>query len=90
MEARVDDLRGDLAPVLVAEGGALAAYGANTAEQVRSVAGYVDRILKGRKPAELPFEQPTQFEMVINLATAKTLGLTIPQVLLQRADEVIQ
>jgi putative ABC transport system substrate-binding protein len=69
--------------------GQLIAYGANFGEQVHRVASHVDRILKGANPAELPIEQPTKFELVINLKTAKALGLTIPPSLLQR-DEVIE
>ena len=72
------------------EDGGLMAYGTNGPDVFRQVAGYVDRILKGANPAGLPVQQPVKFDFVVNLNTAKELGLTIPQTLLLRADEVIE
>jgi putative ABC transport system substrate-binding protein len=72
------------------EVGGLIAYGTNIPEQFRLAATYVDKILKGAKPAELPVERPTKFELVINLKAAKQIGLEIPQSVLYRADKVIK
>ena len=73
-----------------ARAGGLLAFGVNFPELWRRAAGFVDKILSGAKPADLPVEQPTRFELIINLKTAKSLGLSIPQLVLIRADEVIQ
>jgi len=74
----------------IARDGGLLSYGVNLVDGYRRAATYVDRILRGAKPAELPVQLPTKFEMAVNLKTAKVLGLTIPQSILLRADEVIE
>ena len=75
---------------MYADAGGLMSYAPSLSELARNAAGYVAKILKGAKPAELPVEQPKEFELVINMKTAKQLGVTMPQSLLLRADRVIQ
>ena len=82
-------LIGPYTPGFVADGG-LVAYGIDQAEQFRLAAGYVDRILNGAKPSDLPVQQPTRFKLALNLGTAKALGVTIPMTIQATADEVIE
>ena len=86
-EHRVPTLFGS---AICVEAGGLIAYGTNNAEMIRRSASYVDRILKGAKPCDPPIEMPSDYQLVVNLKTAKSMGLTIPQAILLRASRVIE
>ena len=75
---------------LFADNGALASYGSDFTELFRQASSYVDRILRGEKPGDLPVQEPTKYELILNLKTAKAMALTVPQAILVRADEVIE